>query len=98
MGTNFYLRQKLSEKDEKNFQAATTILRMQSNLDGYNNYATIHIVVGEKSKDIKKLVREELTKHNIIHTTIELENASDECINKSCQVDFSNYHNHKHHH
>lgn len=67
-------------------------------LDGYNNYATIHIVVGEKSKDIKKLVREELTKHNIIHTTIELENASDECINKSCQADFSNYHNHKHHH
>ena len=29
---------KLSEEDEKRFQSATTILRMQSNLDAYNNY------------------------------------------------------------
>ena len=33
-----YYGQKLSEEDEKCFQAATTIMRMQSNLDGYHNY------------------------------------------------------------
>ena len=33
-----YYGQKLSEEDEKRFQSAITILRMQSNLDGYNNY------------------------------------------------------------
>ena len=33
-----YYGQKLSEEDEKRFQGATTILRMQSNLDAYNNY------------------------------------------------------------
>ena len=33
-----YYGQKLSEEDEKKFQAATTVLRMNSNLDGYYNY------------------------------------------------------------
>ena len=33
-----YYGQKLSEEDEKCFQGAKTIVRMQSNLDGYNNY------------------------------------------------------------
>ena len=33
-----YYGLKLSEEDEKKFQSATEIMRMQSNLDGYHNY------------------------------------------------------------
>ena len=33
-----YYGQKLSEEDEIRFQGATTIMRIQSNLDGYHNY------------------------------------------------------------
>ena len=33
-----YYGQKLPEEDEKKFQAATTVLQMKSNLDGYHNY------------------------------------------------------------
>ena len=33
-----YYGQKLSEEDEKRFQGATAVMRMQSNLDGYHNY------------------------------------------------------------
>ena len=33
-----YYGLKLSEEDEKRFQSATEIMRMQSNLDGYYNY------------------------------------------------------------
>lgn len=37
-----YYGQKLSEEDEKKFQAATVIMRMQSNLEGYYNYLKLN--------------------------------------------------------
>ena len=37
-----YYVQKLSEEDEKKFQAATVIMRMQSNLEGYYNYLKLN--------------------------------------------------------
>lgn len=37
-----YYGQKLSEEDEKKFQAATVIMRMQSNLEGYHNYLKLN--------------------------------------------------------
>ena len=37
-----YYGQKLSEEDEKRFQGAKTIIRMQSNLDGYENYLNMN--------------------------------------------------------
>ena len=36
-----YYGKKLSEEDELKFQGITTIMRMQSNLDGYHNYLAI---------------------------------------------------------
>lgn len=36
-----YYGKKLSEEDELKFQGITTIMRMQSNLDGYHNYLSI---------------------------------------------------------
>lgn len=67
-------------------------------LDGYNNYATIHIVEDGKNKDIKRLVKEELKEHNIIHTTIELEKVGEECLEKDCEVNLKHNHTHRHHH
>ena len=66
-------------------------------LDGYNNYATIHIVYDDKNKDIKKLIKEEIKEHNIIHSTIEFEKAGEECLEKECEINLENQHTHCHH-
>lgn len=67
-------------------------------LDGYNNYATIHIVYDGKDKNIKKLVKDKLNKHNITHTTIELEKEGEECLDKECEINLHNKQTHHHHH
>ena len=66
-------------------------------LDGYNNYATIHIVEDGKNNDIKKLVKKELKEHGINHTTIELEKIGEECCEEECIINNEHikiYHNH----
>lgn len=68
-------------------------------IDGYNNYATMHVVVGKESKDIKKQIREELEEHGISHVTIEVENKDENCSETECII--KNSHNnihHRHHH
>ena len=63
-------------------------------IDGYNNYATMHIVT--KSKDItkiKKEIKDILNEYNIIHTTIETEEII--CKDKECKI---HNHSNKHHH
>jgi len=67
-------------------------------IDGYNNYATMHIV--SKSEDtakVKKDIREELKEHNICHAILETEN--EVCDDKECHVEFNvEEHSHHHHH
>lgn len=67
-------------------------------IDGFNNYATMHIVT--KSKDIKKIkkeIREELEEHNICHAILETEKEA--CDDKECHVDVKiETHHHHHHH
>ena len=66
-------------------------------IDGYNNYATMHIV--SKSKDIAKLkkkIREELEKHNICHAILETEEEA--CDNRECHIEFKTHSHHNHHH
>ena len=68
-------------------------------MDGFNNYATMHLVT--KTEDIKKLkqeVREELEEHGINHVTIELEDGTYDCDEKECEVKTNNKHSHHHHH
>lgn len=55
-------------------------------LDGYNNYATIHIVEDGKNTDIKKLLKEELKEQGIAHTTIEIEKIGEECYEEECNT------------
>ena len=66
-------------------------------IDGYSNYATMHIVT--KAKDIKKVkheIREELEEHNICHAVLETE--SDACDDKECHVEVHHEEHHHHHH
>jgi len=65
-------------------------------IDGYNNYATMHIV--SKSKDIEKIkkeIREELEEHNICHSILETE--LEICDDQECNVHLNNI-SHEHHH
>ena len=66
-------------------------------LDGYNNYATIHIVSNDKNNDIKKLVKEELKEKGINHTTIEFEKIGEECCEEECEVNVDSKIAHHHH-
>ena len=66
-------------------------------IDGYNNYATMHIV--SKSNDIVKLkkeIREELEEHNICHSILETEEEA--CDDRECHVEFKESPHHHHHH
>ncbi len=63
-------------------------------MDGYNNYATMHIVT--KANDIvkiKKDIREFLEKYHICHAILETEEEA--CDEKDCHVEF--YEEHHHH-
>lgn len=66
-------------------------------IDGYNNYATMHIV--SKSPDIKKIkqdIRKELEEHNICHAILETED--EVCEEKECNLEFKEHMHHHHHH
>lgn len=67
-------------------------------MDGNSNYATMHVVVDNNSKDIKKAVKEELHEHNITHATIEIESKDEHCDDKHCHVNTHNHHHGHHHH
>ena len=67
-------------------------------IDGFNNYATLHVVVEKYSKDIKNDIREELEEHGIVHSTIELELVDEECKSDHCDIKVNTSHHHHHHH
>ena len=66
-------------------------------LDGYNNYATMHVVAGDENKNIKTEIREELEEHGISHVTIEIESEEEECKDMKCHIK-ENHEGHHHHH
>ena len=61
-------------------------------IDGYNNYATLHVV--SDSKDIKKDIRNKLKKLKISHVTIEIEGKDEKCLDKNCDVKTESHHHH----
>ena len=67
-------------------------------IDGYNNYATMHIVSKAKNiAEVKKNIREELEEHNICHAILETEDEA--CADSECHVHLkSDEHIHHHHH
>lgn len=66
-------------------------------IDGFNNYATMHIVTKNSNISvIKKNIREELKNHNICHSILETED--EVCDDTECHIDFNNVTHHHHHH
>lgn len=70
--------------------------------DGFSNFATMHIVTDTtNSGEVKRKIKEELKKHGICHTTIEIENIDEKCEEIECcieEYEHSHCHHHHHHH
>ena len=66
-------------------------------LDGFSNIATMHIVLKEYDKNMKKKVKEELTEHGVDHSTIEIELEGEDCNNKECIIKDDQPKHHHHH-
>lgn len=68
-------------------------------MDGFNNYATMHVVTDLKdTNELKHKIKEELKGHGISHTTIEIEEQGHECHEQECTVNEPHEHGHHHHH
>ena len=65
-------------------------------IDGYNNFATMHIVSNNKNKNVKLDIKKELKEHGIVHSTIEFESVNEHCLEEECIIDYE--HNKKSHH
>jgi len=66
-------------------------------IDGFNNYATMHIVTKSKNvKKIKHMIRGELEEHNICHAILETEDEL--CDDKECHVELKESRHLHHHH
>lgn len=66
-------------------------------IDGFSNYATMHIVVDCDYKEVKLKVKEELKEHGIGHTTIEFEEKDENCDSRKCENKKVKHCNHHHH-
>ena len=64
-------------------------------IDGFNNFLTMHAVVDKYNHEIKGRIKEELKKHNISHSTIELELKDEICNDIKCEI--KSEHNSHHH-
>ena len=68
-------------------------------IDGYNNFATLHVVVDEYNYELKNKIKEELKEHNIGHSTIEMELKNEKCDEENCEINMqANKHHHHHNH
>ena len=67
-------------------------------IDGYNNFATLHVVVDKYDSKIKDKVKEELAEHNIAHSTVEEELVDEDCFDKTCKIKPIKEEHHHHHH
>ena len=70
-------------------------------MDGYQNSATLHVVSDGDLATIKKMVKEELSEHGIVHSTIECERTNEVCTDEQCHAishSHSEHHHHHHHH
>ena len=68
-------------------------------IDGFNNYATMHIVT--KANDLKKIkeeIREELKEHGICHAILETEDEACQDVECNPNLNIEGGHHHHHHH
>lgn len=55
-------------------------------LDGYRNYATLHVVSRKSDAELKQRIKSELTNHGITHSTIEFEKPQENCPEHDCKM------------
>ena len=68
-------------------------------MNGYNNYATLHVVTDLKdTKHLRTEIKEELKEHGINHTTIEFEEFGYKCNEIECIIESPTHNEHHHHH
>ncbi len=67
-------------------------------IDGYNHYATLHVVTEDEGTGVKEKIRKELKAHHIVHVTLELEKPEEHCHLKHCHVENEGDSSHHHHH
>ena len=73
-------------------------------MDGSSHYATMHVVTGGETHEIKGVIRRELGTHGIGHVTLELEEEGEHCHEEHCHVEapavdgHHHHHHHRHHH
>ena len=68
-------------------------------LDGFNHYATMHVVTDLKdTKELRKAIKEELKEHGIGHITIEFEEVGYVCEEPECVAYEAHHSGHHHHH
>ena len=67
-------------------------------IDGYNNYATVHIIEDETNKELKQKVKQELNDLGINHTTIEFEKVNEVCCEEECDINIDSKNTLHHHH
>lgn len=63
-------------------------------MDGYNNFATMHVVVDNNINNVKEEIRHKLSHKGINHVTIEIENSKDNCDDKKCVIKNTRHHHH----
>ena len=67
-------------------------------IDGYNNYATMHVVAKDDFNKVKKDIRSKLRECDIVHVTIEIEDCATKCCDVDCHIVSGDSHHHHHHH
>ena len=63
-------------------------------MDGYNNFATMHVVVDNNINKVKEEIRHKLSHKGINHVTIEIESSKDHCDGKKCVIKNISHHHH----
>lgn len=68
-------------------------------IDGYSNFATMHVVCDKPTHALKTAIREEMQEHGISHVTIEMEQPGENCETLKCEATIApKSHAHHHHH
>ena len=67
-------------------------------LDGFRHCATMHVRYRGDSHRIKERLREELAEHGICHATLELEEETETCNHRGCDLHTIEVPSHGHHH
>jgi len=67
-------------------------------MDGYNHYATMHVVTEREPLTVKKEIRQALGAYHIGHVTLELESRGEKCDAAHCHVEVHGKDGHHHHH